>query len=81
MYEFWNMALITLSDGNVLRVGQLVIVLTVVVGGFFLSSIISRLVGRRLTKASSDEHRMRVTILEVKHISFDQGLSVFLHVE
>jgi len=46
----WNYPLITLSDGAIISVSQLVLVITLVTGGLIASRWTERMVGRRLRK-------------------------------
>ncbi len=46
----WNFALYTFSDGSVLHVGQIVLVLLIVVGGYILSKLIERFTRNRLAQ-------------------------------
>ena len=48
--SFWDFTLYTFSDGSVLNVGQVVLVLLVVIGGYILSKLIERFTRNRLAK-------------------------------
>jgi small-conductance mechanosensitive channel len=49
--KLWNQALLTFQDGSVLTVGLLVTAIFVLLVGLLVSSWISRLLGRRMTKS------------------------------
>ncbi len=74
MGELWNTALIDLGDGNILTVGKLVIALVVILGGFVLSSIVSRLVARRLGKRETSAN----VVVVVQRLTFFVLLAVVL---
>ncbi|MFN3232566.1 MAG: mechanosensitive ion channel family protein [Alphaproteobacteria bacterium] len=74
MGEIWNTSLVDLGSGNVLTVGKLIVALAVILAGFVLSSIISRLIARRLGKGSTDAN----VVVIIQRLSFFVLLAVVM---
>ena len=48
--HFWSISLVTMPNGNALTVGQLVLILFLLVGGYYSSRLIAYILQKRLSK-------------------------------
>ena len=48
--KFWDFTLFTFSDGSVLTLGQLVLVIVIIIGGYIFSKLVERFTQQRLAK-------------------------------